>query len=94
MGQLITRLTGGIEKRDVNLDYETYAREGDADYAVDRNGGYLTSELFLPWYNKEYIPQGEYQPSDYDDMEETSGDNRIPTKVSVFEYQHFKMTHV
>ena len=39
MGQLITRhFTGGIEKQDVNLDYETYGREGDLDYATDYNG--------------------------------------------------------
>ena len=50
MGQLVTRLTGGIEKRDVNPNYETYG-DGDA-YAIDGNGY--------------------YQPSDYDDMEETS----------------------
>ena len=50
MGQLVTRLTGGIEKRDVNPNYETYG-DGDA-YAIDGN---------------DY-----YQPSDYDDMEETS----------------------
>ena len=35
------------------------------------------------WYNADYIPLGEYQPSDYDDMEETSGGNSKPTKVSV-----------
>ena len=52
MGQLITRLTGGIEKTDINLDYETYGIEGERDYATDRNG--------------------EYQPSDYDDMDETN----------------------
>ena len=50
MGQLVTRLTGGIEKTDINPDYETYG-DGDA-YAIDGNGY--------------------YQPSDYDDMEETS----------------------
>ena len=50
MGQLVTRLTGGIEKTDVNPNYQTY---GDGDtYAIDGNGY--------------------YQPSDYDDMEETS----------------------
>ena len=39
MGQLITRqFTRGIEKQDVNLDYETYGREGDLDYATDYNG--------------------------------------------------------
>ena len=40
MGQLITRLTGGIEKQDINLDYETYGIEGERDYATDRNGDY------------------------------------------------------
>ena len=40
MGQLITRLTGGIEKTDVNLDYQTYGVEGERDYATDRNGEY------------------------------------------------------
>ena len=39
-GQLITRLTGGIEKTDINLDYETYGIEGERDYATDRNGEY------------------------------------------------------
>ena len=39
-GQLIARLTGGIEKRDINLDYETYGIEGERDYATDRNGEY------------------------------------------------------
>jgi hypothetical protein len=48
MGQLITRFTGGIEKRDINQDYQTYG-DGDA-YATDANG--------------------EYQPSDYDEVEE------------------------
>ena len=38
MGQLVTRITGGIEKRDINPDYQTYGGEGDADYAVDCNG--------------------------------------------------------
>ena len=40
MGQIITRLTGGIEKQDINLDYETYGIEGERDYATDRNGEY------------------------------------------------------
>ena len=35
MGQIITWLTGGIEKRDINLDYQTYG-DGDA-YAIDGN---------------------------------------------------------
>ena len=63
MGQLITRLTGGIEKRDINLDYQTYG-DGDA-YATDANG--------------------EYQPSDYDEVEErddVKGTRRFtPAKV-------------
>ena len=48
LGQIITWLTGGIEKRDINLDYQTYG-DGDA-YAIDGND--------------------EYQPSDYDEVEE------------------------
>ena len=52
MGQLITWLTGGIEKTDINIEYETYGIEGERDYATDRNG--------------------EYQPSEYNDMEETN----------------------
>ena len=52
MGQLIARFTGGIEKADINLEYETYGVEGERDYAIDGNG--------------------EYQPSDYDEVEETS----------------------
>ena len=48
MGQLITRFTGGIEKKDINQDYQTYG-DGDA-YTTDANG--------------------EYQPSDYDEVEE------------------------
>ena len=64
MGQLISWLTGGLEKKDVNLNYETYGREGEADYAVDYNG--------------------EYQPSDYDYMEEPRGVNRIQSEVLVF----------
>ena len=44
MGQLVTRVTGGgIEKGDINLDYETY---GDGDmYAIDDNCEYQPSEL-------------------------------------------------
>ena len=50
MGQLITRPSGGIEKTDINPDYQAY---GDGDtYAIDGNG--------------------EYQPSDYDEVEEAS----------------------
>ena len=37
MGQSIT---GGIEKEEINLDYQTYGREGDVDYVVDSNGEY------------------------------------------------------
>ena len=40
MGLLITRLTGGIEKQDINLEYETYGIEGERDYATDRNVEY------------------------------------------------------
>ena len=40
MGQLITRFTGGIEKTDINLDYQTYGIEGESDYAIDGNGEY------------------------------------------------------
>ena len=56
MGQIITRLTGGIEKRDINLDYQTYG-DGDA-YAIDGNA--------------------EYQPSDYDEVDERNGRMRTP----------------
>ena len=36
MGQSVTRLTGGIEKTDVNIDYQT---NGDDDsHAIDGNG--------------------------------------------------------
>ena len=42
MGQLITRLTDGIEKTDINLDYQTY---GDGDpCAIDANGEYKPSD--------------------------------------------------
>ena len=40
MGQLMTRFTGGIEKTDINLDYQTYAVEGERDYAIDGNDEY------------------------------------------------------
>ena len=40
MGQLIARFTGGIEKTDINLDYQTYGVEGERDYAIDANGEY------------------------------------------------------
>ena len=65
MGQIITRLTGGIEKRDINLDYQTYG-DGDA-YAIDGNA--------------------EYQPSDYDEVDERNDGMRTarltPPKVRV-----------
>ena len=32
MGQSIT---GGIEKEEINLDYQTHGREGDVDYVMD-----------------------------------------------------------
>ena len=37
MGQSIS---GGIEKEEINLDYQTYGREGDVDYVMDINGEY------------------------------------------------------
>ena len=40
MGQLFARPTGGIEKTDINLDYQTYAVEGERDYAIDGNDEY------------------------------------------------------
>ena len=40
MGQLIARPTGGIEKTDINYDYETYGVEGESDYAIDGNSEY------------------------------------------------------
>ena len=36
MGQSVTRLTGGIEKTDVNIDYQT--NDDDDSYAIDGNG--------------------------------------------------------
>ena len=72
MGQIITRLTGGIEKRDINLDYQTYG-DGDA-YAIDANG--------------------EYQPSEYDEVEERDdvrGTHRFtPPKVRIILQNVFK----
>ena len=62
MGQLNTTPKIKVEKTDINLDYQTYGREGDIDYAVDCNG--------------------EYQPSDYDEMYDTIGDNNR-SEVSV-----------
>lgn len=56
MGQLIARPTGGIEKTDVNLEYQTYGIKDERDYAIDANG--------------------EYQPSDYDDMEQRNDNPR------------------
>ena len=79
MGQSIT---GGIEKGEINLDYQTYGREGDVDYVMDYNGEYLSSDIFTgdkTHCNEEYALQGQYQPSDYDEMEETSGGNSTPT---------------
>ena len=38
MGQWIGRIKERVEKEDVNPNYQTYGMEGDADYAVDRNG--------------------------------------------------------
>ena len=58
MGQLYARLSGGIMKKDMNVDYDTYGFEGDRDYAIDNNG--------------------EYQPSDYDEMYEV--DNHMSTR--------------
>ena len=43
MGQLVTRATGGIEKRDINPDYETYGN-GDT-YAIDGNDEYQSLEF-------------------------------------------------
>ena len=40
MGQLITRFTGGVEKRDINLEYQT---PGNA-YAIDGNDEYQPSD--------------------------------------------------
>ena len=37
MSRLIVWLTGGIEKADINLDYQTYGMEGERDYAIDGN---------------------------------------------------------
>ena len=42
MGQIITWFTGGLEKRDINLDYWTYG-EGDT-YAIDGNDAYQPSD--------------------------------------------------
>ena len=42
MGQIITWLTGGLEKRDINIDYWTYG-EGDT-YAIDGNDAYQPSD--------------------------------------------------
>ena len=40
MGQLIARPRDGIEKTDINVDYQTYGIEGESDYAIDGNGEY------------------------------------------------------
>ena len=40
MGQLITRFTRGVEKRDINLEYQT---PGDGD-AIDGNDEYQPSD--------------------------------------------------
>ena len=42
MGQLITRSTGRVEKKDTNPDYQTYG-DGDA-FAIDANGEYQPSD--------------------------------------------------
>ena len=84
MGQSIT---GGIEKEEINLDYQTYGREGDVDYVMDINGEYQC--FYRGFCNEGYAPQGHYQPSDYDEMEETSGGNSRPTlEVSRVEHHH------
>ena len=62
MGQLNTTPKIKVEKTDINLDYQTYGREGDIDNAVDYNG--------------------EYQPSDYDEMYDTIGDNRSEVSLT------------
>ena len=61
MGQLIARLTDRLEKEEVNPNYQTYGREGEADYAVDYNG--------------------DYQPSDYDYIEEPHSGNSTRSEV-------------
>ena len=86
MGQSIT---GGIEKEEINLDYQTYGREGDVDYVVDNNGEYLSSDILTGDKDKTHCNKGQYQPSDYDEMEESSGGNSRPTlEVSRVEHQH------
>ena len=40
MGHLASKVSERVEKEDINPNYQTYGREGDADYAVDRNGLY------------------------------------------------------
>ena len=42
MGQIITRFTGGVEKTDIDVDYQTYG-DGDA-YAIDANDEYQASD--------------------------------------------------
>ena len=42
MGQSVTTLTGGIEKTDINSDYQTYGTGGS--YAIDGNSEYQPSD--------------------------------------------------
>ena len=44
MGQLYARLSGGIMKKDINVDYDTYGFEGERDYAIDNNCEYRPSD--------------------------------------------------
>ena len=61
MGQLITRFTRGVEKRDINLEYQTpgdgnaYAIDGNDEYqpsdndeVEERNAGVRTQRFSLP----------------------------------------------
>ena len=41
MGQLYTRLSGGIMKKDINVYYDTYGFEGEC--AIDNNDEYQPS---------------------------------------------------
>ena len=43
MGQWIGRVKERVEKEEINPNYQTYTREGDADYVVDRNGEYTST---------------------------------------------------
>ena len=38
MGQMVGKVSERVEKEDINPYYQTYGREGEADYAVDCNG--------------------------------------------------------